>query len=134
MPGLSPFEAGRSIGHGRLARSTAPDGAYVFELGDNRKTARDLAIGDYIEVSQTTTLEAASTHVTFDVRVDPPAELDPGMGWQLSARLNNVELWASPILAGGSAYTQTIVLSLATANVKVLPTNTDTIAIRLEAL
>lgn len=127
MPTLSPFEAGRAVGHGRLETS----GGFAYQLGDARRVARNFALGDYIELSQTTLLEAATTHITFPVQINPPEELPEGFGWELSAFLNGAVLWTRAIPAGGAAFTAQVFISTQAALVKDDPANTDTIAIRL---
>lgn len=127
------MEAGRGIGHGRLISATAQDGSYVFQLGDVRRPVHNLAVGDYLEVSQAVCLTAGTTYLTFCVRIQPPNEVNVpvGFAWLLTARLNGTIMWSRRVAGGLNPIQLGGVLSTAAAAFAPL---TDDLLFRLEVV
>lgn len=127
MP-LSPFEKDRAITQGRLPAGNAPDGAFVVELGHVNFEAVRLALGDYVELTRTVTLDPQAAVVRVRVQLVSPPELPAGFAWELSARLNGTVLTTRRIVAGARVRDlHEVAVSTATSNRPA----TDTLAFRL---
>jgi hypothetical protein len=88
---LSPFQRDRNTEHGRIAATGAPEGSYVFELGNANRESGEFNVGDYVEVSQASIEfdgQASLARVTVNVALPETLPTSPALEWELTARLN----------------------------------------------
>jgi hypothetical protein len=124
----NPFNKDRGIHQERIASATAPEGAYVYELGHALLADVNVGVGDYHEVRQSLTLSAQAQVLKASIVVTVPPVLPDSASWEVSGWLNGTKM-VSRILRRSKRklVLDDIRISLYDAN-----RTTDVIAFRLE--
>jgi len=127
----SPFALNRGITQQRIASASAPDGSYLFELGDSSNGDARLAAGDYHEVDQDIVIPPEIYLIRPTVKLRLRDDLPAGRSWLLRAFLNGTEVYARTftIKPPTSRTLTDIAIPLNDANGA---PSTDNIAFRLE--
>ena len=130
LPGVSPWDMlfGRQQGRIAPVGAVPPEGLYAFTLGLDGSVAshlQELAVGDYIELTQTGDFDT-ETFFGVPLQIRGPATIAAGTsGWKVSLLINTVEVASRTF--GANAVIDTELK----ANVSALAGNND-VAIRLE--
>jgi hypothetical protein len=126
------WERDLGTSQGRIASASAPEGSYVYELGDALFTPHELRIGDYHEIQQTLTLDGAAKLLRATVRFRPPPTIPAGFRWLFTMRLNGAVLASREIKRDAQTIElDDLAVPLFTAGG---PPGTDVVAFRLEVV
>lgn len=89
---MNVFDKDLGLYQGRIATSSAPSGAFVYELGHALLSEAAVNVGDYSEVAQTFAKTAAAKYLTASIIVTVPPVLPVGRMWEVSAWLNSTKM------------------------------------------
>lgn len=127
----SPFAANRGVTQQRIGSATAPDGEFLFELGDSAFGDARLDVGDYHQVEQTVTIPAQIFLFRPKVRLGLRVDLPAGLSWKLRVFLNAVEVYERVFVAKPPTTVTVDDIAIPLNDANGAP-STDDIAFRLE--
>lgn len=127
---LNPFDAELGTNQGRLAPagwSPPAEQTHAFVLGaDVAGVRRKVAVGDYVEASQTA--DWAATLIRFSTRLRPPSAAQAGVNWIVSLWVDGARRASVSFQPGDAQRTLTDLAALTTG----LGAGAHTVSLRLE--
>jgi hypothetical protein len=86
------FNKDLGVHQGRIRKSDAPGGAFVYELGHALMRDAFVKIGDYHEITQTFMMNVNAKHLRASIVVQTPSILPVGQYWEVSGWLNGTKV------------------------------------------
>lgn len=89
---MNVFTQDAGVSQGRVACVTDGFQRFVYELGHQQLADRQVATGDYHEVSQTFVMQVGSRFIIPSIVVTAPSVLPTRGMWEVSAWLNGAKM------------------------------------------